>query len=140
MIKYNFISPFELKNAKHYNLWLKQLIANKGFFIGEIHYIFCDDLYLHHINQKFLEHDTFTDIITFDNRVGDILNGEIYISVDRIAENATIYKTTYYKELLRVMAHGILHLCGYKDKSDKEAQIMRQEEDKAMALFYDLKI
>jgi rRNA maturation RNase YbeY len=138
MIKYHFITPFELKNPNHYKSWLKQLAANKKFFIGDINYIFCDDDYLLTINQNFLKHNTFTDIITFDNRVGEMLNGEIYISVNRITENAQFYKTSSSKELLRIMAHGILHLCGYKDKSKEEEEVMRKEEEEAITLFYEL--
>jgi rRNA maturation RNase YbeY len=119
-------------------LWLKQLATNKGFFIGDINYIFCDDDYLLTINLNFLKHDTFTDIITFDNRVGETLNGEIYISLNRIKENAELYKTSFSEELLRVFAHGILHLCGYKDKSKEEEEVMRKEEEEAINLFYKL--
>jgi rRNA maturation RNase YbeY len=138
MIKYHFITPFELKEPNRYKSWLKQLAANKSFFIGDINYIFCDDNYLLTINQNFLEHDTFTDIITFDNRVEKMLNGEIYISINRIIENAQFYQTTSSEELLRVMAHGILHLCGYKDKSEEDILTMRNEEEAAIKLFYEL--
>ena len=138
MIKYHFITPFELKEPNRYKLWLKQLAANKGFFVGDIDYIFCDDDYLLTINQNFLKHDTFTDIITFDNRVGETLNGEIYISLNRITENAQLYKTSSSEELLRVIAHGILHLCGYNDKSKEEEEVMRKEEENAINLFYKL--
>jgi rRNA maturation RNase YbeY len=119
-------------------LWLKQLAANKGFFVGDIDYIFCDDEYLLTINQNFLKHDTFTDIITFDNRVGETLNGEIYISLNRIIGSAQLYKTSSSEELLRVIAHGILHLCGYNDKSKEEEEAMRKEEENAINLFYKL--
>jgi rRNA maturation RNase YbeY len=135
MIKYHFITPFELKEPNRHKSWLKLLAANKGFYIGNINYIFCDDNYLFTINQNFLKHDTFTDIITFDNRVGETLNGEIYISINRIIENAQLYQTSPSKELLRTMAHGILHLCGYKDKSKEEKKIMRKEEEEAIKLF-----
>jgi rRNA maturation RNase YbeY len=132
------MTPFELKESNRYKSWLKHLAINKGFFIGNINYVFCDDDYLLAINQNFLEHDTFTDIITFDNRVGETLNGDIYISITRITENAQLYHISFWEELLRVMAHGVLHLCGYKDKNEAEMIKMRKEEAKAIKLFHEL--
>jgi rRNA maturation RNase YbeY len=138
MIKYHFVTPFKLKESIRYKLWLKRLAISKGFFIGNINYIFCDDDYLLTLNQNFLDHDTFTDIITFDSRVGETLNGEIYISVNRITENAKFYHIPFEEELLRVMAHGILHLCGYKDKEEEDVMNMRKEEAEAIKLFHEI--
>ena len=105
------------------------MVQSKNKKIGDVNYIFCDDAYLLEINQQYLQHDTYTDIITFDYCEGDVLNGDIFISVERVRENAQQYKVTFQEELVRVMAHGILHLCGYKDKKKAEAEEMRSRKN-----------
>lgn len=101
---------------------------------GDIAYIFCDDDYMLEQNMAFLNHDTYTDIITFDDCVGNVITGSILISLDRVAENADKFGKSFENELLRVVVHGTLHLCGYKDKSDEEAKVMRRKEDESLAM------
>jgi probable rRNA maturation factor len=101
---------------------------------GEINIIFVNDEYIFHLNQNYLKHYTYTDIITFDYSNNQLLSGDIFISLDRVKENASRYKTTFRDELNRVMIHGILHLCGYMDKSSSDKLIMRQKEEKYLSL------
>ncbi|KHE68200.1 MULTISPECIES: rRNA maturation RNase YbeY [Capnocytophaga] len=115
--------------------WVKQIALSEGKKIGDINYIFCDDVYLHKINVQYLQHDTLTDIITFDYTEGITLNSDIYISIERVRENADIFGVTFEQELLRVLAHGILHLCGYKDKTPADSELMRAKEDEKTKLF-----
>ena len=114
---------------------VKQIALSEGKKIGDINYIFCDDVYLHKINVQYLQHDTLTDIITFDYTEGITLNSDIYISIERVRENAGIFGVTFEQELLRVLAHGILHLCGYKDKTPADSELMRTKEEEKMKLF-----
>lgn len=109
--------------------WLINLITNEGKKAGEINYIFCDDEYLLKVNQDFLQHDYYTDVITFDYVKGKTIAGDIFVSLPRISENAETHSKDFNVELHRVLAHGILHLCGYKDKTDDEVQKMRNKED-----------
>ena len=102
--------------------------------MGEINYVFCDDAYLNNINVKYLQHDTFTDVISFDYSVGKIINGDIFISVERVKENALKYNVTFVNEILRVMIHGVLHYLGYKDKTEKQTLSMRVKEDECISL------
>lgn len=134
----NFYSEndFELEDEKSFDTWIKEVIASEEKDLGEINYIFCDDDYLYKINLKFLEHDSYTDIISFDNSEGNELHGDIFISTDRVKENAAEYKVGFLDELKRVMVHGVLHLCGYKDKIESDAALMRQKEDEKIALFH----
>ena len=136
--EYNCEMPFKL-SLKH-KVWLQQVIRKEGKVTGDISYVFCDDAYMIEQNNAFLQHDTYTDIITFDECVGDIISGSILISADRVAENAAKFGKTYENELLRVVVHGTLHLCGYKDKSDADAKIMRQKEDESLTLFESLNL
>ena len=115
--------------------WVKQIALSEGKKIGDINYIFCDDVYLHKINVQYLQHDTLTDIITFDYTEDITLNSDIYISIERVRENADIFGVTFEQELLRVLAHGILHLCGYKDKTPADSELMRTKEEEKMKLF-----
>ena len=135
MISYNYESDFTLGNEEQYSEWLSAVIESENKNEGEINYIFCDDEYLHKINMEYLQHDDLTDIISFDYCVGNELNGDIFISVERVAENAKEYEVEMETELLRVMAHGILHYCGYKDKSEEDATLMRSKEDEKMKMF-----
>jgi len=134
----NFYSEndFEFQEEKSFDTWIRKVISSEEKQLGEINYIFCDDHYLYKINLKFLEHDTYTDIISFDNSEGDELNGDIFISTDRVTENAKEYNVDFSEELKRVIIHGILHLCGYGDKTESEAALMRQKEDEKIALFH----
>ena len=132
MIEFNFETDFELKNSIKLQKWIFETIISEGFELGELLYIFCDDEYLHKLNIEYLNHDTLTDVISFDYNIGKIINGEIYISVERVAENAIDFKTDFENELHRVMIHGVLHFCGYKDKSDTEERIMRQKEEECL--------
>lgn len=134
MIDFNSVSSTINKpeNENIISEWISETISSEGFTEGKITYIFCDDEYLNKINLEFLNHNTLTDIISFDNRLGKQINGEIYISVERVRENAKIYKTNFKDELHRVMIHGILHFCGYNDKSDAETKIMRNKEEESL--------
>ena len=136
--EYNCKMPFKL-SLKH-KVWLQQVVRKEGKVTGDISYVFCDDAYMIQQNNAFLQHDTYTDIITFDECVGDVISGSILISADRVAENASKFGKTFENELLRVVVHGTLHLCGYKDKSDSEAKLMRQKEDESLALFTQMAI
>ena len=135
MISYNYESDFILGNEEQYSKWISTIIESEDKNEGEINYIFCDDDYLHKINMEYLQHDDLTDIISFDYCVGNEINGDIFISVGRVAENAKEYEVTLEAELLRVMAHGILHYCGYKDKSEEDAALMRSKENEKMKMF-----
>jgi len=129
MISYNYECDFELKNDEKYSLWLSSVIKEEGFNEGEINYIFCDDEYLLKLNKEFLQHDTLTDIISFDYTLGKQINGDIYISVERVKENAEEFNEPFLNELSRVMVHGVLHYCGFKDKSEEDEQLMRSKEN-----------
>jgi len=129
MISYNYETDFQLEDEEAVSKWVRNVIEEENRTLGEINYIFCSDDYLHKINVDFLNHDTLTDIISFDYTVGKQLHGDIYISIDRVTENAKGYNVSFNDELARVMVHGILHYCGYKDKSSVEATIMRGKED-----------
>jgi probable rRNA maturation factor len=111
------------------SLWLKSVVVEEGKLLGDISIVFCSDEYLLVINKDFLKHDFYTDIITFDYCESNKVNGELYVSIDRVKENATTLNKEYKNELLRVMVHGVLHLCGYKDKSSKDEKLMRNKED-----------
>ena len=114
--------------------WIENIIVSEGKKLGEINYIFCDDEYLLKINQDFLDHDYYTDIITFDQVRGKTISGEIFVSLQRIKDNASLISKNYEEEKKRVIAHGILHLCGYKDKTKKEKKTMRAKEDFYLSL------
>lgn len=135
MISFNYESEFRLSDETEWANWLNEVTEHENWEKGELSYVFCTDEFLHKINLEYLSHDTLTDIITFDYTVGKKLHGEIYISVERVAENADIFKCAFKEEMARVMVHGILHLCGYKDKSSVEATIMRGKEDFYLARF-----
>ncbi|MCB0436635.1 MAG: rRNA maturation RNase YbeY [Mangrovimonas sp.] len=129
MIGYNYETDFRLNTEDLYTQWISKTIEAESCSQGEINYIFCDDEYLHKLNVEFLNHDTLTDIISFDYSIGKIVHGDIFISVERVADNAQDFKVTFEEELGRVIIHGILHLCGYKDKTDEDAQVMRLKEN-----------
>jgi probable rRNA maturation factor len=129
---------FKLKNKLKIRSWVKSAIDNEGKAAGDITYVFCNDEYLCQMNEKYLDHNTLTDIITFDYSEKDKLSGDICISIERIKENAVGFQTTFNKELGRVMVHGILHLAGFKDKSPEDKRLMRAKEDYYLALFPNL--
>ncbi|MBC2843881.1 rRNA maturation RNase YbeY [Winogradskyella flava] len=129
MINFNYETNFELEETDQISQWISNAIIEENCKEGEINYIFCSDDYLHKINVEFLKHDTLTDIISFDYSVGKELHGDIYISVDRVKENAKEFNVKFDDELARVLIHGVLHYCGYKDKSDEEACLMQSKED-----------
>jgi rRNA maturation RNase YbeY len=118
-----------------YTKWLEDLILSEGKKLGEINYIFCNDEYLLKVNQDYLQHDYYTDIITFDYVKGKTISGEIFVSLQRISDNASTLSKNYEEELRRVLAHGILHLCGYKDKTGEEELLMRSKEDFYLAKY-----
>lgn len=120
---------FELTRKPAIKSWLSSSIASENKKVGEINYIFCSDEYLYEMNVKHLDHDTYTDVITFDYCEGNIINGDIFISIDRVKENAASFKVSFEKELSRVLVHGVLHLCGYKDKTAEDQKVMSAKED-----------
>lgn len=132
MIEFCFESEFDLANQDRLRRWISDVILSEGFEVGEITYVFCSDDYLHKLNMKFLNHDTLTDIISFDYCLGKQINGEIFISIDRVAENASEFQVDFNTELHRVMIHGILHYCGYNDTTEDEVAEMRRMEDSAL--------
>jgi metalloprotein, YbeY/UPF0054 family len=115
--------------------WIKHVIQREEKCIGNIVYIFCNDDHIIEINRQYLQHDFYTDIITFDYTIGDKLSGEIYISLETVKTNAEKFHTEYEEELRRVLIHGILHLCGYNDKTKAEQKIMRHKEDLSLDLY-----
>jgi rRNA maturation RNase YbeY len=121
--------PLSEDQEKNISAWIQKVVELEKHTIGCINYIFCSDEYLHNINLSHLKHDTYTDIITFDYCENNIITTDIFISVDRVKENAKKFKKTFIEELCRVMVHGVLHLVGYKDKTKTEQTIMREKED-----------
>ena len=134
MISFNYENDFVLPFEERTQKWISSVISDEGFKEGEINYIFCDDDYLHKINVEFLNHDTLTDIISFDYTVGKIVQGDIFISTERVTDNSKDFNTSFDDELHRVIVHGILHFCGYKDKSEEEARLMRSKEDNYLSM------
>lgn len=136
MIEYHYKTDFRLENEIWYSDWINRVVSSEGFEIDAISYIFCDDAYLLELNLKHLGHDTLTDIITFDYSENRDLSGDIFISHERVVENALDYKVATDEEVRRVMAHGVLHMMGYKDKTEKEAKLMRSKEGEKMKMFH----
>jgi len=136
MINYHYEADFKLENLREYTDWIKNIISSENIHLGDIDYIFCTDEYLFRINEEFLGHKTYTDIISFDYSEENGVSGEIYISVDRVRDNAQRYDVDFILELQRVMAHGVLHLMGYKDKTEEEKYIMRIKEDEKINMFH----
>ena len=135
-ITFNYEIDFKLPNTENtFKQWIEKIISSENKHLGEINYIFCDDDYLHQINVEYLNHDTLTDIITFDYTEDNVLSSDIFISIERVSDNANDFGVTFETELLRVMAHGILHLCGYKDKTEEDSQQMRKKEDEKIIFF-----
>ena len=136
MISFNYESDFSLEQEDNYASWIETIIESENKILGEISYIFCDDDYLHTINMQYLNHDTLTDIISFDYTEGDVISGDIFVSIERVIDNAKDFNVPFDEELKRVLAHGVLHYCGYKDKPDADALVMRSKEEEKIKLFH----
>lgn len=133
MINFNYETDFSLQNETVFAEWIVNTIKNEDYKLEEINYVFCDDDYLHKLNVEFLDHDTLTDIISFDYSVGKTIQGDVFISVERVRDNANDFGVSFKEEISRVMIHGVLHYCGYKDKTDSDANTMRQKENYYLA-------
>lgn len=129
---------FELQDEANVMKWIIEVVKQRDKTVGNINYLFCNDEYLLGINQHYLNHDTYTDIITFDYVAGNLISGDILISVDRVGENASGFGVSFNQELHRVIIHGVLHLLGQGDKSDAEAAEMRRQEEEALQLWTDM--
>lgn len=129
MISFFYETDFKINKPRSWKNWLKESIHQEGFTIGDVNYIFCDDEYLLQINKEYLQHDYYTDVIGFQYSEGKELSGDIYISIERIKDHAEVNKIEFKNELARVVIHGVLHFMNYKDKSEKEAQKMREMEN-----------
>jgi rRNA maturation RNase YbeY len=127
-VKFRFLKSTQILN------WIKRVIRKEGKGAGEINVIFCSDTYLLDLNRKFLSHDYFTDIITFNSSTEKFISGEIYISIDRVIENASKLNLPFQDELRRVIIHGVLHLLGYSDSSKAQKNAMRIKEDACLSL------
>ena len=136
MISFNYELDFKLEDETLYSDWLSKVISSEMKNEGDINYIFCDDNYLVEINQQYLDHDTLTDIISFDQSIGNELHGDIFISIERVRENASEFKVSFDEELRRVMVHGVLHYCGYKDKTEEDEMKMSLKEDEKIKMFH----
>ena len=136
MINFFYETKFEVDNESKYKDWILRVILSEGKLLEEVNYIFCDDYYLHKINMEYLNHDTYTDIISFDNSKDKYLAGDIFVSVERVKENAVELNELFEEELRRVLIHGILHFCGYKDKTQEEQSLMRSKEDDKLRMFH----
>jgi metalloprotein, YbeY/UPF0054 family len=141
VVHFHFVDRYgSLKDRKLLKKFLIDLTKKEGHKLRSIHYIFCSDSYLLKLNQDYLKHNTLTDIITFPlSKKSELIEAEIYISLDRVKENAGLYKTTLKEELHRVIFHGLLHLCGYKDKSASEKTLMRKKEDEYLKKWFHVK-
>ena len=126
---------FELADEPKVKKWILAVVGAQGKRVGNLNYLFCDDSYLINVNRTYLNHDTYTDIITFDYVEGNVVSGDILISVERVRENATLFNSSFEQELRRVIIHGVLHLLGQADKSDEDAAEMRRKEESALALW-----
>jgi rRNA maturation RNase YbeY len=127
--------PYTLKNKLKIKKWVKFILESEGKVAGDITYVFCNDEYLGSLNEKYLKHKTLTDIITFDYSEMGKLSGDIFISIERVKENAATFSTSLNQEVGRVMAHGALHLVGYKDKTSEDKKAMRSKEDFYLSTF-----
>ena len=134
MIEFYSETDFKIEDTKALSHWISEIILHENHELGDLTYVFCDDAYLHKLNLQFLNHDTLTDIISFDNSLGKQIHGEIYISVERVKENAETYQVAFLEELHRVIIHGVLHFCGYKDKTKKQQETMSRKENEALDL------
>jgi rRNA maturation RNase YbeY len=138
MISFNYETNFKLDNENALEIWIHKIILEHNCEEGEINYIFCDDAYLLKLNIEFLQHDTLTDIISFDNSLGSLINGDIFISTERVIDNAKDFGVSFSEELQRVMIHGVLHYVGFKDKTDADQEEMTRQENRALLLLSSL--
>lgn len=136
MTEFHYETEFKLEDEEKYEAWIANVCVSEGYTLGGLNYIFCDDAYLLNINQTYLQHDDYTDIITFDYTIGKVLSGDVYISIERVLENSVSYAVSFHEELLRVMGHGLLHLMEYKDKGEEHIMKMRAKEDEKIKLFH----
>ena len=136
MIDFNYETEFTLENEEAISNWIFNVIKSEYKKVGEINYIFCDDEYLLAINKEHLQHDYYTDIISFDYTIGNEISGDMFISVDRVKDNAIDFNVSFEEELKRVLVHGVLHYCGYKDKSEADELLMRSKEDEKITMFH----
>lgn len=136
MIEYHYETEFKLESETNFSDWISRLLQSEQAILGHLNYIFCSDDYLLKINQQYLLHSDFTDIITFDYSEGKTISGDVFISVDSVRDNAGAFGVSFSDEILRVMAHGILHLLGFGDKSEEESRMMRLKEEEKMKLFH----
>jgi len=136
MIEYHYETKFKLSHPEKHTDWILDATKERNHSVGALNFIFCSDDYLLDINQRFLQHDYLTDIITFPTEDGDGLNGDIFISVERVKENAVLYEVGFEEEMRRVMIHGVLHLMGYNDHTPEEKETIRSEEDAMLKLFH----
>jgi rRNA maturation RNase YbeY len=136
MISFNYENNFELPNESQIANWISRVILSESKKEGEINYIFCNDDYLLNLNEQYLDHDTLTDIISFDYSIGNEIHGDIFISTERVKENAIDFNVAFEEELQRVLVHGVLHYCGYKDKTEDDEQLMRDKEDEKIKMFH----
>lgn len=133
MINFNYETEFKLESEEQISNWISNAISSENLKLEEINYVFCDDEYLHKLNVEFLNHDTLTDIISFDYTIGKLIQGDIFISIERVVDNANDFGVSFDDELKRVIIHGVLHYCGYKDKADADAKLMREKENYYLA-------
>ena len=136
-VEFVYNTSFRLKNEPDFIVWIKEIAKSESFSVGNLNYAFFDDDGLKHLNKKFLIQDYYTDVISFNDSNGTVINGDIAISVDRVKENAIKYKTSFAKEMLRVMAHGLLHLVGFDDKTDTERSVMQRAENIKIKMFHE---
>lgn len=136
MIDFTYSTDWRISDEKEYIDWISRLVNSEDYILGELTYQFCSDEELLEININHLNHNYYTDIITFDYVQGKVIFGNIFISVDRVRDNANEYGVEPNEEMKRVMAHGVLHLLGYKDGNDEESRIMRGKEDNAIKMFH----
>jgi len=122
-------------NEKKLSSWIKQVANIHGYNVGDINYLFCKDDYILEVNNQYLNHNYYTDIITFDYTINNLITGDIVLSIDTVKSNSDQLHTPFEKEFLRVIIHGILHLCGFKDKTETEQAKMRELEDEALNLY-----
>ena len=135
-IEYVYNTSFSLDNENKVSKWLKKAVETEGFSVGEVVYAFFNDNDLKDLNIKHLNHDFFTDVISFNDSKNDVLSGNIAISVDRVKENSIKFKTSFNDEMMRVMVHGLLHFMGYDDSSEEETLLMRNKEDDNLKMFH----
>ena len=134
MIVFNKEFVFDFQNDDSLAEWVGQVVEKENYREGELNFIFCSDAFLLEKNIEFLKHDALTDIISFDYTIGSFVSGDIFISIERVKENAAAFKVSFEEELHRVMVHGVLHYCGYKDKDRDDKELMRSKEDYYLSL------